>query len=97
MKTVFISYNQALKERVIEILDRMSIRGFTMMDPVQGRGTKKGDPHYGDHAWPSLNGAIITIIPAGKVDELLRKLHDLDMEREYLGLRAFVWNVEKIV
>lgn len=95
MKTVFIPYNQALKERIIEILDRMSIRGFTMWDEVQGRGSHKGEPHYGDHAWPSLNSAIMTIIPDEKVDELLRKLKDLDNEREHLGLHAFVWNVEK--
>lgn len=97
MKAVFIPYNQALKERIIEILDRMSIRGFTMWDPVQGRGTHKGEAHYGDHAWPSLNSAIIAVIPSGKVDSLLEKLHDLDKEREYLGLHAYVWDIEKTI
>ncbi|MDL2223239.1 hypothetical protein LJB98_03975 [Bacteroidales bacterium OttesenSCG-928-M11] len=96
-KAVFIPYNQALKERVIDILDRMSVRGFTMWNEVQGRGSIKGEPHYGDHAWPSLNSAIIAIVPETKVDELLRKLNDLDKEREHLGLHAFVWSIEKEV
>ncbi|MDR1119936.1 MAG: hypothetical protein LBM08_03370 [Dysgonamonadaceae bacterium] len=97
MKTVFIAYNQAYQERIIEILDRMSLRGFTMWDPVQGRGTNKGEPHYGNHAWPTLNAAILTVIPDGKVDDLLKKLHALDMETEMQGLHAYVWNIEQMV
>jgi nitrogen regulatory protein PII len=97
MKAVFIPYNQAYKERLIEILDRMSIRGFTNWDEVQGRGTKKGEPHYGDHAWPTLNSAIITMISDEKVESLLAKIHELDMQTESQGMHAFVWNIEKMV
>ena len=97
MKAVFIPYNQAYKERLIEILDRMSIRGFTMWDEVQGRGSNRGEPHYGDHAWPTLNSSILTVIPDEKVDTLLKKIHELDMETEMQGIHAFVWNVEKMV
>ncbi|GHV58830.1 hypothetical protein FACS1894182_11970 [Bacteroidia bacterium] len=97
MKAVFIPYNQAFKDELITILDRMSIRGFTMWDEVQGRGTQKGEPHYGDHAWPTMNSSILTVIPDEKVDELLRKIHDLDMETEQQGIHAFVWNIEKTI
>ena len=97
MKAVFIPYNQAYKERLIEILDRMNIRGFTNWDGVQGRGTKKGEPHYGDHAWPTMNSAIITMIPDEKVDYLLAKIHELDIQTEAQGIHAFVWNIEKMV
>ena len=97
MKAVFIPYNQAYKERLIEILDRMNIRGFTNWDGVQGRGTKKGEPHYGDHAWPTMNSAIITMIPDEKVDSLLAKIHELDMLTEAQGIHAFVWNIENMV
>ena len=97
MKAVFIPFNQAYYERLIEILDKMNIRGFTMWENVQGRGSKKGEPHYGSHAWPTLNSAILTIIPDEKVDNLLQKVHELDMETEKLGLHGFVWDVEKMV
>lgn len=97
MKAVFIPYNQAYKERLIDVLDRMSIRGFTMWDQVQGRGSEKGQPHYGDHAWPTLNSAIIAIIPKEKVDTLLERVHALDMETENLGIHAYAWNIEKMV
>ncbi len=97
MKAVFIPYNQAYKDRLIEIFDRMSIRGFTNWDSIQGRGTKKGEPHYGDHAWPTMNSAIITMIPDEKVDSLLEKIHELDILTEAQGIHAFVWNIEKMV
>lgn len=97
MKAVFIPFNQAYKERIITILDRMNIRGFTMWEETQGRGTIKGEPHYGDHAWPTLNSSIMTMVPDERVDALLKRLHELDMETEMLGLHAFVWNIEKMI
>ncbi|MCC8146110.1 MAG: hypothetical protein LIO93_06670 [Bacteroidales bacterium] len=97
MKAVLIPFNQAFKDRLIEILDRMSVRGFTMWEQVQGRGTVNGEPHYGDHAWPSMNSAILAIIPDEKVDKLMEKVHALDVETERLGIHAFVWNIEKQV
>ncbi|MDR0508030.1 MAG: hypothetical protein LBH32_14630 [Dysgonamonadaceae bacterium] len=97
MKAVFIPYNQAYKERLIEILDKMSIRGFTLWEQVQGRGSDQGEPHYGSHAWPTMNSAILTVIPDEKVEELLRKLREIDALTEKQGLHAFVWNVENAV
>ena len=97
MKAVFIPYNQAYKERLIDILDKMNIRGFTMWEQVQGRGTNSGDPHYGNHAWPTMNSSILTVIPDDKVEGLLEKIHALDLLTEQQGIHAFVWNIEKMV
>ena len=55
------------------------------------------EPHYGSHAWPSMCSAIITVVDDAKVDSLLDALHKMDKETEQLGLRAFVWNVEKTI
>ena len=41
--------------------------------------------------------AILTVVPDEKVDGLLEALHALDIETEMLGLRAFVWNIEKTI
>jgi nitrogen regulatory protein PII len=97
MKTIFIPYNQAYYERLIELFDKMNIRGYTMWETVQGRGSHLGEPHYGNHAWPTLNSAILTVVPDEKVDSLLEKLHALDMKTEAQGLHAYVWNVEKAI
>ncbi|MCQ2195928.1 MAG: hypothetical protein MJZ60_00210 [Bacteroidaceae bacterium] len=95
MKTVFITYDQAHHEGVIEALDASLCRGYTYLGNAGGRGTKTGEPHLGTHAWPALNGAILTICEDEKVAPLLERLRKLDNDNPMLGLRAFVWNVEQ--
>lgn len=97
MKSVMITYDQAFQEKIVDLLTRMNCRGFSCFPQVQGRGSKTGEPHFGSHAWPSMCSAIITVVDDAKVDGLLEKLHALDKETEMLGLRAFVWNVEKTI
>lgn len=97
MKAVFISYNQSITEEVQEILDKLSIRGFTQWTDIRGRGTGTGPMHEGNHVWPELNNAHLTIIEDDKVTLLLENLKSLDGEVEDQGLRAFVWNIEGFI
>ena len=97
MKAIFISFNQAYYEMNLSIMDRNNIRGFTYWEEVQGRGSKNGEPHYGSHAWPTLNSAILAMVPDEKVDPFLDLLHKMDLQTEAQGLRAFVWNIEKSI
>lgn len=97
MKAIFISYDQAHHEGVLEILNRHACRGFTGFGIVQGRGSKTGEPHYGTHAWPSLAQAIITMVPDVTAPGVLADLKALDETKPRLGLRAFQWNVEETV
>lgn len=97
MKSVFIAFDQAHYEKIVDILTRSNCRGYTFFENVQGRGSKTGEPHYGSHAWPGLANAIITVVEDQQVDPLLAKLRELDEFRPKLGLRAFVWNVEKSI
>lgn len=93
MKAILITYDQAHFERILSLLDHLNCRGFTSLGTVQGRGSKDGEPHYGSHAWPTLNEAIITVVPDDKAPELLKSLKDIDNERPKLGLRAFQWEI----
>ena len=97
MKAIFISFNQAYYEMILSIMDRNNIRCFTYWEEVQGRGSKNGEPHYGSHAWPTLNSAILAMVPDEKVDPFLDLLHKMDLQTEAQGLRAFVWNIEKSI
>ncbi len=97
MKSVLITFDQAFYERIISLLDRLNCRGFTYLDKVQGRGSKKGEPHFGTHAWPGMNSAIITVVDESRVNALLEALRKLDQQSEQLGLRAFVWNIEQSI
>lgn len=97
MKSVMIMYDQAFQEKIVDLLTRSNCRGFSCFPQIQGRGSKTGKPHFGTHAWPSMCSAILTVVEDEKVDGLLEKLHAMDKETEMLGLRAFVWNVEKTI
>lgn len=97
MKAIFIAFDLAHTERILDVLERSNCRGFTQWEQVIGRGTKTGEPHYGSHAWPSLASSIITFVEDNRVDTVLEKLHEMDVATPKLGLRAFVWDVEKTI
>ncbi|MDO4801612.1 MAG: hypothetical protein Q4A15_05565 [Prevotellaceae bacterium] len=97
MKAIMISFDQAHYDGVIEALNNSLARGFTMFPSTQGRGSKTGDPHMGTHAWPSMCSSVITIVEDEKVEPLLNRLKALDESYEMLGLRAFVWDIEKTI
>ena len=97
MKAVMIIFNQANTERVEYMLDVLEIRGYTWFQDVMGRGTETGEPRMGTHTWPEMNSAALTIIPDEKVDRLLDAVEKLDAINKEVGVRAFVWNIEKSV
>ena len=94
MKAVFIVYSQSHTNDVQKVLDRNKIRGFTQWDGVMGRGMRNGEPHYGSHAWPGMNLAVLAFVKDERVESLLSELHELDLTAEQQGLRAFTWPVD---
>lgn len=94
MKAVFISYNQAYNEEIVEVLESFGQRGFTRWQDIQGRGGVDGEPHMGSHAWPAMNHAILAMVEDSVVDRIVGELKKKDAESADLGLRAFVWNIE---
>ena len=94
MKAIFISYNQAYNEEIVEVLDAHEQRGFTRWENIDGRGSVNGEPHYGNHAWPVQNHAILTFVQDDKVQPILSDLKAKDEDTPDQGLRPFVWGAE---
>ena len=97
MKAILVTFDQAHYAAVIDILEKANCRGFTAWEQVQGRGSDSGEPHYGSHAWPSMASAVISVVEDSRVDAVLHMLRQADEARPRLGLRAFVWNIEKSI
>lgn len=95
MKSVFIVFNQANTERVEYMLEYLGIRGFTFFEQVQGQGSVDGEPRRGTHTWPEMNSAVITMVEDEQVDPLLATVKKLDRRNKDIGVRAFVWDIEK--
>jgi nitrogen regulatory protein PII len=97
MKAIMIIYNQAHTEKVEYMLERLGIKGFTLWEKVQGRGTSTGVPHLGTHAWPEINKTLLTVVEDDLVDTVLDKVKRIDAISVEVGIRAFVWDVLKMV
>jgi nitrogen regulatory protein PII len=95
MKAIMIVYNQALTEKVEYMLEYLNIRGFTQWAQVMGTGTTNGEPRMGTHTWPEMNSATLTIVEDNMVDVVLDKVKKMDAINFEVGIRAFVWSIEK--
>ncbi|EKD32325.1 MAG: hypothetical protein ACD_77C00120G0014 [uncultured bacterium] len=97
MKAVMIVFNQANNSLVQQALDKCNVRGFTKWADVQGRGSNKGEPHFGTHAWPSINMAVMAVVEPEILTILLSELKEINSSAEKQGLRAFVWEAESAI
>lgn len=97
MKAIFVACNQSMYDEVIGVMNRMQMRGYTGWEELMGCGSRNGEPHLGNHAWPTMNSALLTVTDDGKVDEFLKSLKELDEANEIQGLRAFVWDVAAMI
>jgi len=97
MKAIMIIYNQAHTEKVEYLLDKLGIKGYSLWENVQGRGTSTGVPHLGTHAWPEINKSVLTIVDDELVDTILSKVKKIDAVNDEVGIRAFVWDILNMV
>jgi nitrogen regulatory protein PII len=97
MKAVMIIYNQAHTEKIEFMFEKLGIRGYSLWENVQGRGSSTGVPHLGTHAWPEINKSVIAVVDDNLVDTILDKVKRIDAINEEVGIRAFVWEILKTV
>ena len=97
MKAILITYNQAYYDDIAMVLNNNGVKGYTEWDEIKGHGSETGEPHLGTHAWPTLNNASISMVEDDQVDGILKELHEHDVKAPELGLRAFVWQIEKMI
>ena len=94
MKAIFIAYNQAYNQEIVELLEGLGQRGYTVWSEIGGRGTVDGEPHLGSHAWPTQNHAILTAVSDELAPRIMAALRKTDADNQTLGLRAYVLPVE---
>ena len=97
MKAVFMACNQSMYDAVMDIMNDMELRGFTGWEELIGRGSKDGEPHLGNHAWPTMNSALISVMEDDKAEKFLAQLKKLDEDNHKQGIRAFAWEVSSMI
>ena len=94
MKAIFIAYNQAYNQEIVELLENLGQRGYTVWEEIGGRGSVDGEPHLGNHAWPTQNHALLTVVEDALPPKLMAALRETDAANRALGLRAYALPVE---
>ena len=89
MKALFIVYNQAYNQEIVELLETFGQRGYTVWQDIGGRGSVDGEPHLGSHAWPTQNHALLSVADDETVEKVMSKLREVDASNPALGLRAY--------
>ena len=97
MKALFIVYNQAYNQEIVELLEGFGQRGYTVWNEIGGRGSVDGEPHLGNHAWPTQNHALFTVVEDALVPSITDALRETDAREPALGLRAFLLPAEILV
>ena len=97
MKAIMIIYNQAHTEKVEYMLDKLGIKGYSLWENVQGRGSKTGVPNLGTHVWPEINKSVLNVVEDELVETILDKVKRINAVNEEVGIRAFVWDILKTV
>ena len=94
MKAIFVVYNQAYNQEIVELLEHLGQRGYTVWEEIGGRGSVDGEPHLGNHAWPTQNHAVLSVVEDSLAPSVMDALRQLDADNPKLGLRAYVLPVE---
>ena len=94
MKAIFVVYNQAYNQEIVEMLEGMGQRGYTVWQEIGGRGSVDGEPHLGNHAWPTQNHALLSVVEEALAPKIMQELRKTDTANKALGLRAYVLPVE---
>ena len=88
-----MSCNQALYDEVLQKMKQLGIRGYTGWEEVSGCGMRTGEPHLGDHAWPTMNSSLVAMVEDSAAEGFLAALREIDEANPQLGLRAFWWDI----
>ncbi len=94
MKAIFIAYNQAYNQEIVQLLEGLGQRGYTVWEEIGGRGGVDGLPHLGNHAWPTQNHALLSVVEDTLAPKIMAALRETDAANHDLGLRAYVLPVE---
>jgi hypothetical protein len=89
MICVFVAYDHAVDEEVIDILEGLNVPGYTKWNEVEGSGGR--GRHLGTPVWPNLNNAMLTILDDdATVTKLVASFAELKKRVPGAALSAFV-------
>ncbi len=96
MKMVFIMYNIAINDEVMEIIKKAGIEDYTRWERVTGIGKTSG-LHMGTHVWPTVNSVLAVAVEDDKKDKLIEQIKEARKKLGKEGIKAFVLPLEEMI
>ena len=95
MKMIFIMYNIAINDEVMEIMKKAGIENYTRWERVTGVGKIRG-LHMGTHVWPAVNSVLAVAVEDDKKDKLIEQIKEARKKLGKEGIKAFVLPLEEM-
>ena len=95
MKAIFIAYNQAYNQEIVELLEGLGQRGYTVWEEVGGRGSVDGEPHLATMPGPRRTMPSLPWWKTALAPKVMEALRETDAAQPALGLRAYVLPVDE--
>ncbi len=96
MKMIITVFNASIEEEVRACAKEYGLSEYTKLTRVLGEGENSG-PHMGTHIWPSVNTMMMFACEQEKTERFMEHLAEIKEEFKELGLKAFVFDLEKVL
>jgi len=95
MKMVMITYNEAIDNEVMEVLESCSLKNYTKITGVFGCGASSGT-HLGTDIWPGLNNILYVACEEAAAKKIMAAIRQLRKSLGAEGIKAFLMPLEEI-
>jgi len=95
VKMIFIMYNIAINDEVMQILKCLEIEDYTRWEKTTGCGKISG-PHLGTNVWPAVNSVLAVAVEDDKKNRLIEEIKKMRQKLGKEGIKAFVLPLEEI-
>jgi hypothetical protein len=94
-KMMMVIYNEAIDSEVMEVLENCTMKNYTKLTKVFGRGTTSG-VHEGSDIWPGLNNILYVACDEKQTKQITSCVRELRKKLGQEGIKAFVLPIEEI-
>ncbi|MDD5116221.1 MAG: hypothetical protein PHW98_04060 [Candidatus Omnitrophica bacterium] len=95
MKMLMLCYNEAIDDEIMEILESCTLKNYTKIKGVFGRGETSGT-HLGNDVWPGRNNILYVACRQEEAKQVFSCVKELRKRLGKEGVKAFSWALEEI-
>mgnify|MGYP001768574872 CR=1 FL=1 len=95
LKMVFIVYNEALDDEVMEVLGSCVMQNYTKLTGVFGKGVASGT-HLGNDIWPGRNNILYVACEEAVGKKIIIAIKQIRQSLGVEGIKAFLMPLEDL-